>query len=252
MKDNFMLYQDQYPPIKDLSHEQKGMLLDAFFMFNAGEDVSFTDPVVAMAFSFFKQSFVRNIKRYEEQCQRNRENGKTGGRPKNTVGLYETEDNPKNPVGLKKADSDPDSDPDSDILRESPIGDLSSPAADDSNPESEGDGPKAPLCPFIELVRLYHETLPELPVVKKHTSTRQTAARGRWRETWKYLRREGKPHDAKDLLDYFTRYFAYVAKSDWLMGRIRPWRADFEWLLNATNFAKVVEGRYHDRTVEAA
>ena len=60
MKDSFILHLDQYAPIQGLSLEQKGMLLDALFRFNIGEAVSFDDPVVGMAFAFFKVSFERN------------------------------------------------------------------------------------------------------------------------------------------------------------------------------------------------
>lgn len=104
-----------------------------------------------------------------------------------------------------------------------------------------------PVCPFTELVDLYHELLPELPRLKKHTSARQSSARGRWRETWAGLRKEGKPHDKQALLAYFRRFFSYVSQSDFLMGRVTDWSADFEWLFTAKGFARVVEGNYHGK-----
>ena len=113
MKDSFILHLDQYAPIQGLSLEQKGMLLDAVFRFHMGEDPAFPDPVVGMAFAFFRAAFERNAEKYQAVIERNRENGKRGGRPRKAVGCDVDNENPKNPVGFskpKKADSDADSD----------------------------------------------------------------------------------------------------------------------------------------------
>lgn len=109
-----------------------------------------------------------------------------------------------------------------------------------------------PPCPHKQLIELYHEKLPAFPAVKTMNPTREGYARGRWRETWDRLRKEGNPHDTSSLLDYFGRYFAYVGQSDFLSGRITPrngtvFQADFEWLLRPCNFAKVIEKFYHRR-----
>lgn len=74
LKNSFVLYVDQYPPIAALSLEQKGMLLDAFFRCNGGKDVTIPDPVAAMAFSFFRQTFDRDSEKYAKKCEKNREN----------------------------------------------------------------------------------------------------------------------------------------------------------------------------------
>lgn len=114
-------------------------------------------------------------------------------------------------------------------------------------PTDESGVSAPPVCPFTELVDIYHELLPELPRVKSHTAARQSSARGRWRETWVMLRKEGKPHDKMALLAYFKRFFVYASQSDFLMGRAKDWQADFEWLLKSANFAKVIEARYHGK-----
>ena len=70
---SFLLYSDQYEPIADMSFEQKGMLLDAIFRFQLGEEPTFSDAGVKFAFGFFKQTFLRDAKKYEEICQKRRE-----------------------------------------------------------------------------------------------------------------------------------------------------------------------------------
>lgn len=101
-----------------------------------------------------------------------------------------------------------------------------------------------PPCPFTALVELYHEILPELPRVKSLSKQRQSLARGRWREAWLGEKRSNRPRDQTALLEYFRRYFSLVRDCDFLMGRVKDWQADFEWLLRPSNFAKVIEDRY--------
>lgn len=69
-RNGFFLYLDQHAPIADLTLEQKGMLLDAMFAFNAGQPFVLADPVVRVAFGFFKASFQREQQKYSEICKR--------------------------------------------------------------------------------------------------------------------------------------------------------------------------------------
>ncbi|MFZ5939049.1 MAG: DUF6291 domain-containing protein [Bacteroidota bacterium] len=114
MKESFILYNSFYPPIKSLSWEQKGKLLDAIFQFHIdGTIPSFVDedPALKISFLFVKQAFDHNKAKYEAVVERNKENGKKGGRPpKNNDSQHQE---PKKPSGLsgliekpKKADND--------------------------------------------------------------------------------------------------------------------------------------------------
>lgn len=116
-------------------------------------------------------------------------------------------------------------------------------------PASEARGAAAgiPDCPHVLLVAAYHEALPTLPRMLEWNNQRQAYARSRWREkamTEKYT-------TVEEGLAFWRRFFGYVAKSDFLMGRTaargdrKPFLADLEWLLKPTNFAKVIEGKYH-------
>jgi len=81
-KKSFILYQDTYEHIEDLPLEDKGKLLDAIFKHAAGEPVE-VKGVVGMAFSFIKKQMDRDVLKYENFCEKQRENGSKGGRPKN-------------------------------------------------------------------------------------------------------------------------------------------------------------------------
>lgn len=91
-------------------------------------------------------------------------------------------------------------------------------------------------CPHEEIIKIYHAVLPELPSVKIWNDKRQKLLKARWREDEK-----------RQNLDWWTKFFRYVSKSDFLMGRANGFQASLEWLINSSNFVKVVEGNYENR-----
>ena len=100
-----------------------------------------------------------------------------------------------------------------------------------------------PPCPHEDIVRLYHEILPANPGIKIWDGSRADALRTRWREDPK-----------RQSLEYWERFFRHVAASPFLTGKVegkdgRVFLPGLEWLVKASNFAKVIEGRYHERKV---
>lgn len=104
---------------------------------------------------------------------------------------------------------------------------------------------KKPDCPYKKIVELYHQILPDLPEVRVLNPKRRSQIKARWqstvgvngqRECWN--------------LEFWEKYFNYVRTCPFLMGQSQPspgrpvFFADLEWLTNATNFAKVIEGKY--------
>ena len=74
IKKSFVMYVDMYEPTKTLSATQKGELWDAVFCYHGGCEPEIADPMVRMAFSFFRQTFARDAEEYERRCAKNREN----------------------------------------------------------------------------------------------------------------------------------------------------------------------------------
>ena len=113
MKDSFVLHNSFYTPIKSLSIEEKGQLLDAIFQYHISGESLELPPVCKMAFDFMKGQFDRDTAKYEAACERNRMNGSKGGRPpkqKETGGLLKKPNKPngylENPPKPKKPDND--------------------------------------------------------------------------------------------------------------------------------------------------
>lgn len=106
MKESFVIYKSFYPPIKTLSFEEKGMLLDAIFQYQIEGITPELPPILNMAFQFMRDQFERNDLKYEKVVEKNRNNGSKGGRPRKTQKTQWDKNNPNNPTEPKKADND--------------------------------------------------------------------------------------------------------------------------------------------------
>jgi hypothetical protein len=92
-------------------------------------------------------------------------------------------------------------------------------------------------CPHQEIINLYHENLPMLTQVKSWTPKRSSALKTRWREDTK-----------RQSLEWWAKLFQYIAKSDFLTGKASEWQADLEWIINASNLVKIIEGKYENKS----
>lgn len=115
---------------------------------------------------------------------------------------------------------------------------------------------RTPDCPHQEIIALYRKHLPNLPQPRKSLwdkSENASALKGRWVWVMTELKEDGSriAATASDGLNWFDRFFAHVAHSDFLNGRSGTWSADLGWLVKAKNFTKVVQGNYDNKNAEA-
>lgn len=108
-KDSVIFYQSQIEICKKyLSTEQFGRLMFALFEFSEGKDPDVSDnEMVALAFEFMSLQQRIDRQKYEEKCQKNRENGKKGGAP---LGNQNARKQPKQPNGFQNNPNDNDND----------------------------------------------------------------------------------------------------------------------------------------------
>lgn len=86
--------------------------------------------------------------------------------------------------------------------------------------------------PLDEIIDIYHVELPELPKVVAINEGR------------KRLIRAHHLGIMESSIDNWRGYFRAVHRSDFLMGRKKDWRADFDFLLKPKTPIKVLEGSY--------
>ena len=95
---------------------------------------------------------------------------------------------------------------------------------------------KEDATPYIEILDLYHDILPELPKVNRLTELHKGHLKKHWVKEQKSL-------------EWWTEFFQRVKASDHLCCRIdgHTWSADFEWLIKPANFTKILNGRYDNK-----
>jgi len=88
--------------------------------------------------------------------------------------------------------------------------------------------------PYQAIVDLFNKILPELPSVKVVTDKRKKHLKARWNFSNK-----------TPSLEWWREFFVYIRESDFLMGRNTDFRAFFDWIINSSNFVKIIEGNFH-------
>lgn len=122
-KTSFVAFNEWKRNCEILSDKEFGQLMRAVFEYNINGTVpEFTSRTVQACWNPIKDSLDRSAEAYEQRCEKNRENGKKGGRPKKKEEEEKPNgfsENPKkangfseNPTKPKKTLPDPDSDPD--------------------------------------------------------------------------------------------------------------------------------------------
>ena len=106
-----------------------------------------------------------------------------------------------------------------------------------------------PTCPHQDILNLYKKNLPQLAQPRVWDGVRQTNLRQRWLQAAKpsEFSPQGYANQA-DGLAWWDSFFAYIANDTKLAQgfetKDRTWRPDLVWIVNATNFAKIIDGKY--------
>lgn len=112
--------------------------------------------------------------------------------------------------------------------------------------------PGLPDCPHQELIALYAKHLPQLRQPMRWDGERAEAMRSRWRECSKPTAFGDGYRTKGEGLEFWDRFFAYVAATPKLAegirtregGQERIWKPSLDWLVQRANFTKVIEGAY--------
>ena len=170
------------------------------------------------------------IKQYHAMAEKNRANGKLGGRKKNPVGYQlepQVEPNAKATINHKLITSNQDIQESKDSLS----------------------GTTFPPCPHQDILKLYKDKLPHLQQPRVWDTTRQSSLRQRWIQAARpsIFSPQGYANQAQGLA-WWESFFAYIANDTTLANgfetKDRTWRPDLVWIVNATNFAKIIDGKY--------
>ena len=89
-----------------------------------------------------------------------------------------------------------------------------------------------PAIDYQSVLDLFNQICVSLPKATKLTDTRR--------------RKIKSVHKLLDGIS-FNDFFERVETSDFLTGRVKEWRADFDWIMQPKNAVKIIEGNYDNR-----
>lgn len=81
-KNSFLIYLDYQEQFELLTDEQAGQLIKAIIKYEKTGEITKLEGMTKMAFSFIKTQLDRDREKYNKKCEKNKENGRKGGRPK--------------------------------------------------------------------------------------------------------------------------------------------------------------------------
>lgn len=115
MKESMVIPRSLLTATNRLSMTEKGEVLDAIMRYGFdGEEYSGDSVVVAVIFDLTKPYIDENNKRYDAVVERNRNNGKKGGRPKSTKNPEKPNKTQQNPDEPRRTQTNLDTDTDTD------------------------------------------------------------------------------------------------------------------------------------------
>ena len=110
-------------------------------------------------------------------------------------------------------------------------------------------GTAFPTCPHQKILTLYKKHLGHLQQPRVWEGNRATMLRQRWVQASKPSTFSPEGYKTEfDGLVWWDSFFAYIANDTKLSSGFesqgRLWRPDLPWIVNSTNFAKIIDGKY--------
>ena len=108
---------------------------------------------------------------------------------------------------------------------------------------------KLMACPQKEILNLWAKHLPHLAQPRSWEGTRRANTKQRWNQASKPSAYSPEGYQTEeDGIKWWDSFFGYIAKdtslSNGFESQGRTWRPDLEWVVNATNFQKIIDGKY--------
>jgi uncharacterized protein YdaU (DUF1376 family) len=99
--------------------------------------------------------------------------------------------------------------------------------------------PSVPACPVEQIIQLYKDTASRLPSVRLVPDSTKAHIRARWLQDKRF-----------QSLEFWRGFFEYCENNKFLSGQSetrgdrKPFRASLAWVVNASNFAKIINEDY--------
>ena len=231
MKDSMILYTAYMEKFRRLTDEQFGKLMRLAIEYQqTGIVPDIDDMAVSLSFDVVKYDIDKNMEKYNAVVKRNQENGKKGGRPRETEVVSEK---PKKPTGLLQNPSEPkkpDNDNDNDNVNDNGT------ENDNGNDIVFTDNSRKKMSAKAlteEVVTLWN-SFEQRGIIPKVNSLSSTSTR------YKMLQARISEHGLENVLSAVRKVFesSFLKQSTWF---------SFDWFVKPNNFVKVSDGNYRDK-----
>lgn len=225
MNDSFIFYKSYYDAISCLAREQQLNIYNAICSYSLYGDEPELSETEKAIFTLIKPTLDANFKR--------REDGKKGGRPKKKSEEKTSGFEKQKPVVMEMSENKK---PNVNVNVNANVNANENVNADEEGKENTGKPYSSPGSePNVEtVVGLYHEICKSYPKIKAVSEARRKAVRARLR-TYS--------------LGEFRTVFSKAEESDFLKGKNeRNWFATFDWIIKDSNFAKILDGNYDNKS----
>jgi len=209
-KKSLLIHIDSLDILDDLTNGQAGVLFKAIKAYQKGEDFPL-DSIVKIAFSPFKNQFIRDDEKYIKTCERRAIAGAKGGKQK-----VANASNSKQKVAN--------------------LADTNNKNKNKTN--NKNDNYSKDICQLI--TDEYNDKLSELGTVKVLSDKRKAHIKASIKQF------KNSEHNFSKL-ETWSRLFDYISGSDFLMGITSDWSASFDFIINKSNLLKIVEGQYDNK-----
>jgi hypothetical protein len=109
-------------------------------------------------------------------------------------------------------------------------------------------GSAFPPCPHERILNAWKSKLPHLSQPRTWEGSRQQSLRSRWIQAGKRSAFSDGYSTVEDGVRWWESFFDYIANETKLAQGFesngRVWKPDLPWIINATNFAKIIDGKY--------
>jgi uncharacterized protein YdaU (DUF1376 family) len=108
---------------------------------------------------------------------------------------------------------------------------------------------KLMACPQEQILKLWAKHLPHLAQPRSWEGTRRANMKQRWGQASRPSQYSPDGYQTEEAgVKWWDSFFGYIANDTTLSigfeSQGRTWRPDLEWVVNATNFQKIIDGKY--------
>lgn len=222
------VFVDWLDALEEYGDAERGRLFTALLEYGKTGEAKKLSGNEKYVFPIMRNAIDRQMEEYEVQCGRNRTNGSKGGRPKKPTQTQENRVGFEKPTQTQEEEKEEDKEKEKEeeyILESSNEDSLSPPEAATRQ-----------MIDYKAIVEDYNRTCTRLSSCRSISDSRRKAIAARL-----------NTYTSAELHQLFVR----AQRSDFLCGRNqRNWKADFNWLINAANAEKVLEGKYDNRDAQ--